>query len=184
MEKQLTATAKFTDLFKGTDLRRTFLCCAATTLHAATGINFLVGYATVFFQAAGESNAFLDSIILNSCGLAGALSAPFFARFLPRKWILIVGFTLTTLTMLIVGILYTTIPHNVTASKTLIAMVCIYEFAYSFSAGPLAWSIAAEMPAARLRSMTFGFAMTVGFVFAWLTTFTSKSPRQNSFELS
>jgi len=174
IEKELESSANFLDIFKGTDLRRTMLCCAATTLHAASGINFLVGYGTVFFQVAGETNAFVDTVILQLCGLIGALMAPFVARMLGRKTILIFGFSVTTTTMFIVAILSTLSIHtNPDAGKSLVAMVCIYEWAYALTVGPLAWVVAGEIPSNRLRSMTFGFGMAIGFIFAWLTTFTT-----------
>ncbi|EJU01857.1 general substrate transporter [Dacryopinax primogenitus] len=174
IEKETETGASFFDIFRGTDLRRTILCCAATTLHASSGINFLVGYGTVFFQVAGQSNAFVDTIILQMCGLIGALMAPFVARVLGRKKILIFGFCVTTATMFIVAILSTlSIRTQPDAGKALVAMVCIYEWAYAISVGPLAWVVAGEIPSNRLRSMTFGFGMAIGFVFAWLTTFTT-----------
>jgi hypothetical protein len=45
--------------------------------------------------------------------------------------------------------------------------VCLYQCAYNFSVGPTAWVVAAEFPSNRLRSITFGFAMSFGFIFAW-----------------
>ncbi|KZO98335.1 MFS general substrate transporter [Calocera viscosa TUFC12733] len=124
IEKEIESTANFFDIFKGTDLRRTILCCAATTLHAASGINFLVGYGTVFFQVAGETNAFVDTIILQTCGLVGALMGPFVARMFGRKTILIFGFSFTSATMFIVALLSTLSIHtNPAAGKSLVAMV-------------------------------------------------------------
>jgi len=51
-------------------------------------------------------------------------------------------------------------------------MVNIYLGAYSYSIGPIAWVAAGEIPSNRLRSMTLGLAMSITFLFAWLTTFT------------
>lgn len=151
-----------------------------------------MGYATVFFQAAVPgSNAFTNTIILQCCGLAGALSAPFMARYMGRKTILLLGFATTTITMFgesetpvpdlgadrfhlsVVALVYTLSPASPTSGKVLVAMVCIYQAAYNYSVGPLAWVVAAEFPSNRLRSITFGFSMAVGFVFAWLTVFTT-----------
>ncbi|ORY88813.1 general substrate transporter [Leucosporidium creatinivorum] len=174
LERELQKDVKILDIFRGTDLRRTLLACGATTLHASSGINFLVGYATVFFQVASPgSNAFTNTIILQCCGLAGALTAPFLARYFGRKTILLFGFGTTTIAMFTVAIVYTIAPKSSAGGKALIAMVCCYQAAYNFSVGPLAWVVAAEFPSNRLRSVTFGFSMAVGFVFAWLTVFTT-----------
>ncbi|BGO95227.1 hypothetical protein NBRC10512_002983 [Rhodotorula toruloides] len=178
VEREVQAGATFLDIFRGTDLRRTLLACGAATLHAASGINFLVGYGTVFFQiAAPGSDAFRNTIILQVCGFIGALSAPVLARYFGRKTILIAGFSLMCMCFTIVGatnegkLIHS--PKDAPAGAALVAFVCLYQFAYNMSCGPLAWAVGAEIPSQRLRSLTFGFAMGVGFVFAWLTTFTT-----------
>jgi len=173
LEQELTSDADWKDIFRRTDLRRTLLTIACTTLHAASGINFLVGYGTVFFQAAGSKNAFVNTIILQGCGTAGAFLALPLARYFGRRQILTAGFSMTTATMLITALLYTTKPHSTQANKALVGMVCIYEFSYSYSVGPLAWVTAGEMSSNKLRSWTFGVGMAIGFFFAWVTTFTT-----------
>ncbi|GAA5827743.1 hypothetical protein JCM11251_007651 [Rhodosporidiobolus azoricus] len=179
-EKEAQLGASFFDIFKGTDLRRTLLCCGAVTLHASSGINFLVGYGTVFFQiAAPASDAFRNTIIFQCCGFAGAVAAPILAAYVGRKTLLAWSFGVATICFLIVGTLNEIFPtkgsgaSNQSSGKTLVSMVCIYIAAYNVSIGPIAWSVAAEMPSNRLRSLTFGFSMTVGFVAAWLTVFTT-----------
>ncbi|GAA6056376.1 hypothetical protein JCM3770_005978 [Rhodotorula araucariae] len=182
-EKEIQAGATILDIFKGTDLRRTLLACGAATLHAASGINYLVDkarYGTVFFQiAAPGSDAFRNTIILQSCGFVGALCSPVVARYFGRTRILAVGFAVICLAFTITGSLNEVYPTSGTGSKNqasgsaLVAFVCIYQFTYNCSVGPLAWAVAAELPSNRLRSLTMGFAMGVGFVAAWLTVFTT-----------
>ncbi|GAA6036180.1 hypothetical protein JCM8097_006819 [Rhodosporidiobolus ruineniae] len=179
-EQEARKGAAFTDIFKGTDLRRTLLCCGAVTLHAASGINFLVGYGTVFFQIAQPgSDAFRNSIILSVCGFVGACMAPFLARYIGRKALLIFSFATSTICFTIVGALNEVYPTkgagsaNQASGGTLVGMVCLFMAAYNISIGPIAWSVAAEFPSNRLRSYTFAFSMAVGFVFAWMTVFTT-----------
>jgi len=87
-------------------------------------------FASVFFQVASPgSNAFTDAIILKCCGLLGALSAPFLARYFGRKTLLLFGFATTTITMFTVAIVYTIAPKSTSGGKALIAMVCCYEAA-------------------------------------------------------
>ncbi|GAA6015523.1 hypothetical protein JCM10207_008623 [Rhodosporidiobolus poonsookiae] len=179
-EKKASEGAKFLDIFKGTDLRRTILATCTVTMHASSGINFLVGYGTVFFQiAAPGSDAFRNTIILQVCGFAGAVAAPFLARYVGRKTLLATSFGISTVCFLIVGTLNEVYPtsgggtKNMASGQTLVAMVCIFQAAYNISIGPLAWAAGAEIPSNRLRSLTFSFSMSVGFVAAWLTVFTT-----------
>ncbi len=64
-------------------------------------------------------------------------------------------------------------PRGAASGKALVAFLCIYFGAYSSTIGPLSWVATGEMASNHLRSYTFGVAMTVGFFFAWLTTFTT-----------
>ena len=72
-----------------------------------------------------------------------------------------------------VAILYTAAPHSKGAGVALVALLAIYFGAYGGTIGPLSWVTAGEMSSNRLRSLTFGAGMAVGFIFAWLTTFTT-----------
>ncbi|GAA5978610.1 hypothetical protein JCM11641_002787 [Rhodosporidiobolus odoratus] len=163
-EKEAQAGATLMDIFRGTDLRRTLLACGTVTLHAASGINFLVGYGTVFFQIASPgSDAFRNTIILSVCGFIGACMAPFLARYVGRKTLLATAFGISAGCFLIVGALNEVYPTKGTGSKNeasgqaLVAMVCIFQVCYGFAVGPLAWAAGAEIPSNRLRSLTFGF---------------------------
>ncbi|GJN93847.1 hypothetical protein Rhopal_006906-T1 [Rhodotorula paludigena] len=123
-------------------------------------------------KAAQEGASVLDifrgtdlRLILKVCGFAGALVSPFLARRFGRKHILIAGFAIITTCFLIIGAVNEKYPTNGTsgasqsAGAAMLAFVSIYEFA--------------EIPSNRLRSLTMGFAMGVGFVAAWLTVFTT-----------
>jgi len=174
VENELKTGSTFMDMFRGTDLRRTGLCIGCAILHAASGLNVLVGYATVFFQVVGTTgDAFTNTTILKAVGVIGALISPFVARYFGRKTILVGGFAVTTVTILLVAIMATFVPKGDAAGRALMALICIYDAAYCIGCGPLAWVVAGEMPSNRLRSITFGFSMAIGFVFAWLTVFTT-----------
>jgi len=173
IEKHLSKTVAWTEIWRGTDLRRTFLTMACTTFHAASGINFLVGYGTFFFQQAGVGNPFLSTVITQAVGVAAALLSLHLAGKYGRRTILLTGFIFTTITMFGVAILYTAAPHSKGAGVALVTLLAIYFGAYGGTIGPLSWVTAGEMSSNRLRSLTFGAGMAVGFIFAWLTTFTT-----------
>ncbi|KAF8578472.1 general substrate transporter [Ramaria rubella] len=172
LERELSQGADWREIFQRTNLRRTVLCTACATFHAATGINF-VRHLYYFFQIAGTTKPFINTIIYQSCGVATSLAAVPLTRIFERRHILLTGFSLTTLTMFLIAILYTVDPHSTNAGKAMVAMVCLFGGAYGGTIGPLSWAVAGELPTNRLRSYTFGFAMAIGFVFAWLTTFTT-----------
>ncbi|KIJ32413.1 hypothetical protein M422DRAFT_184475 [Sphaerobolus stellatus SS14] len=167
IERENSEFTDWRDIFKGTNLRRTLLCMASSSFHPASGINF-VGHIHSFFQIAGQSKPFIDNMIVQACGFATAIASVPIIRTFGRRPILLTGFTLTTLSMFLVALLFTLAPHSSSAGKGMVAMVCLFNGAY----GHIAWVIAGEIPSNKLRSYTFGLAMTVNFFFAWLTVFT------------
>lgn len=174
IEKELAASSSFRDLFRGSDLRRTLLAIGASLCHSASGINFLVGYATYFLQISGVSQPFKYTVVLQCVSVIMAGAGLFLNRIFGRRTLFISGGTLTTITMFLVAIIWTAGGSNHTPiqGRALVAMVNIYLGAYSYSIGPIAWVAAGEIPCNRLRSLTLGLAMSITFVFAWLTTFT------------
>ncbi|KAH8928222.1 general substrate transporter, partial [Atractiella rhizophila] len=163
VEKELAEGTDWRDMFRGTDRRRTLLTIACGLFHAASGLNFLVGYACLYFI---ETTPTLNSV--------GALISVFLARWLGRRLLLSTGFGVGVFTMYTVAILYTVAPDtNQAVGRAMVACLCIEGFTYSCTIGPLAWVAAGEMSSNRLRSWTFGVGMSVGFVGAWLTTFTT-----------
>jgi sugar porter (SP) family MFS transporter len=174
IEKELAAHSSFIDLFRGSDLRRTLLAIGASLCHSASGINFLVGYATYFLQISGISQPFKYSIVLQVVAVVMASAGLFLNKLFGRRTLFISGASITCATLFIVAIIWTAggSNHTQVQGRAIVAMVNIYLGAYSYSIGPIAWVAAGEIPSNRLRSLTLGLAMSITFLFAWLTTFT------------
>jgi sugar porter (SP) family MFS transporter len=174
IEKELAAHSSFRDLFRGSDLRRTLLSIGASLCHSASGINFLVGYATYFLQISGVTQPFKYSIVLQCVAVITSAIGMVLNKFLGRRTLFISGATLTTIFMFLVAIIWTAggSNHTPVQGRAIVAMVNLYLGAYSYSIGPVAWLSAGEIPSNRLRSMTLGLSLSITFLFAWLTTFT------------
>ena len=176
LEKELAESGEWMDMFRGSDLRRTLTAMGATLCHSASGINFLVGYATYFFQISGipTSDAFKYSIILQVVATVSAFIGTFLNRYFGRRSLLISGAAICAFCMFVIAITYTANGGSGTGApgKAMVAFVNIYLASYSYSIGPIAWVVAGEVPSGRLRSQTLGLAMAVQFLFAWLCTFT------------
>ena len=130
---------------------------------------------TFFFQMAGTSDPFVDTVIVQSVNLFTALCSLYLARVFGRRPLLMTGFGMCGVSMFIIAVTYTVTsePRNDSIGRLLVAMLCIFNGTYGATIGPLSWVAAGEMTANRLRSHAFGVGMAIGFFFAWLTTFTT-----------
>src|SRR5579871_4109381 len=134
IEKELAAHARWLDLFRGSDLRRTLLSIGASLTHSASGINFIVGYATYFLQVSGISQPFLFTIVLQVVAIVAASLGLILNKLYGRRTIFLSGVSLTTVTMFIVAIIWTAAgsKHTGPQGKAMFSMVCLYLTGYSF----------------------------------------------------
>ena len=164
---------RFTEIFKGTDLRRTAISCCVGAIHVGGGTQFLVNYSTYFFAAAKVSNPFLYTILVDFMGIIGSLVSLFIVRLVGRRQILIIGTSACGIAHLITASVWTAHPATVTTGKVLVAMSAIYNFWYCGTISAYAWALAAEVTSQRLRSYTIGLATAVWFLLGYLVTFSA-----------
>lgn len=160
-------------MFSPAELRRTLLTVASGCMNAASGFPFISGYKTYFFQVARSQNPFIDSIIVTTVSLLGAVIGLFLHRFVGRRPVLMFGFGVQSLLMLGIAAAWTAAPGTVTTGKVIVAMVVMFQCLYSAIVGPGSWIVSSEIPNNRLRATTFGFGNGVGFIAYFLISFTT-----------
>jgi hypothetical protein len=175
LEKELTSGVTIRDLLRGSDLRRTLLTIACAMAHQASGIYFFVAYGTYFLQISGIPNPFLFTIVSQVLSIVGAVLGIIALKYLGRRTIFISGNAVVTTGLFLVAIIWTAAgsTHTSAQGRGIVALTNIITCAYSYSIGPVGWLVAGELPSDRLRSLTFGIGMALGFFFGWLTSFTT-----------
>ncbi|KAK3937362.1 general substrate transporter [Diplogelasinospora grovesii] len=181
MERQLQSGVGVVDLFKNAiDRRRTLLSIGAVLCQAASGSMFMLAFGTYFFAIAGLSGSnfttspFEDSVILIAVGvLAILVNSAVVTRFGYRRVMLIAGMLLCGVCQLIIASVWQSAPFTTSSGNTVVALSVIYMFFYNGCISTYAWVAGGEIPSQRLRSYTFGLATAVGFLGAWVTTFTA-----------
>jgi len=174
-ERQLQAKVGYSELFRNPiDRRRTTVAVLTLTTQAASGAMFVIAYGTYFFEMANVGNAFENACILTGVGVAALLANSFIiTRYGRRRRLMITGLLLCGLMQLIMAIVYTMEPGTQRSGKILVGLSVIYIVAFNGLIAPYAWVSGGELPSQRLRSHTFGLAAAIGFVGAWLATFTA-----------
>ncbi|KAF7555987.1 hypothetical protein G7Z17_g1715 [Cylindrodendrum hubeiense] len=142
------------------DRRRTMLSVGAVVLQAASGSMFIIAYKAYFFAMAEVEDPFAMSSVLSTAGLVAIMvNALIVVRYGRRRVLLTSGLLISGCFQLIIAVIYDKNPGTAVTGKGMIA---------SYS-----WLVGGEIPSQRLRSHTFGLAAAVGFLGAWLITFTA-----------
>ncbi|KAF2641480.1 high affinity glucose transporter RGT2 [Massarina eburnea CBS 473.64] len=143
--------------------RRTTLGIVMQMMQQLTGINFIFYFGTVFFQQLGTiSNPFMISLVTT---LVNVLSTPisfFLVEKLGRRTLLIYGAGFMITFQFIVGIIGATAGQpgkgNDSATKAMIAFICLNISSFAITWGPCAWIVIGEIFPLTIRSRGVGLA--------------------------
>lgn len=158
IEKELTAGTSYWDCFKGTDLRRTEICCMTWMIQTLCGSG-LMGYSSYFYEQAGLSPTYSFDLTMGqyAIGAVGVFTAwalmPWFGRRSLYLWGLVALFVL----LLIIGFI-SLAPASPGRSWGIGSMLLVYTFVYDTTVGPVCYSLVAELSSTRLRQKTIVLA--------------------------
>lgn len=171
-EQELHASARVTDMFRGSDLRRTLITFGASVGQTATGVLFLAGYSVYFYVQARIGTPFVWVMVGLAIALTGNMGAFPAMRFFGRRPLLIVASLLSAIMMFGMAIVYTKSANGSPgAGKALVGLSIVFTWVYGVGQGPVLWAITSEVPSQRLRSQTVGIAGGLNFIFGWFVAF-------------
>jgi MFS transporter, SP family, general alpha glucoside:H+ symporter len=157
IEKELSAGTSYWDCFRGINLRRTEITCAAWVIQAASGAS-LMGYSAYFFEQAGlpTTIAFDFSMGLYSIAIIGVFISWWVMTYLGRRTIYLGGLSMLLLVLLGVG--FSSLAHSTSANYATGSLLLVFTFFYDITIGSVGYSVVAEMPSSRLRTKTIVLA--------------------------
>jgi SP family general alpha glucoside:H+ symporter-like MFS transporter len=172
-EEQKASKTSYLDCFKGSDLRRTEIAMGIFSVAQLSGVVFVVGYSSYFFELAGlsASSAFSMSVGVSVLGLVGVVCSWFLINRTGRRSTTLVGMSVLTLLLFMIGILDvipTTKASNTALVYGQVACIIIFAFVYLMTIGPIGYALFAEISSARLRSRTVGLGIVVQSLFGVL----------------
>jgi MFS transporter, SP family, general alpha glucoside:H+ symporter len=157
MEKLLRAGTKFSDCFKGTDLRRTEVVVAIWLIQSLGGQN-IMGYFAYFLTQAGmdASNSFSLSLGQYALGMIGTAGSWFLMAHVGRRTIHFSGLCAQFVLLIVVGSLAFA---GTNASVWAIgALLIVFTFVYDFTIGPVTYALVSELSSTRLKTKTIVLA--------------------------
>ncbi|GIJ90443.1 hypothetical protein Asppvi_009397 [Aspergillus pseudoviridinutans] len=159
LEKALSSGTKYTDCFKGTNLRRTEVVCVVWLVQTLCGQN-LMGYFAYFCVQAGlpTVHSFDLSLAQYALGFIGTAGSWFLMTYTGRRTLHIGGLA-SLFTLLVITGSLSFAPGDDSAAKWAIgAMLIIFTFCYDFTIGPVTYSLVSELSSTRLKAKTIVLA--------------------------
>lgn len=138
-----------------------------------SGVVFVIGYSSYFFEQAGlsASTSFSMSVGVSVLGLVGVICSWFLINKTGRRSTSLVGMSILTLLLFLIGIL--DILPATRAGKTApvygqVTCIIIFAFIYLSTIGPIGFALFAEISSPRLRSRTVALGIVVQNLFGVL----------------
>ncbi|KAF2274245.1 putative MFS alpha-glucoside transporter [Westerdykella ornata] len=157
LEEKITAGASYLDCFRGTDLRRTEIVCAAWAIQNLSG-NAFSGYSTYFLQQAGLDPSRSYDFALGQYGInmGGVIGAWFLMSLgLGRRTLYVGGLCGLCVMLLIMGFLGLVPSEN--RDKAALAtgsIMMVWALIYQLTVGTVCYSLVAELSTRRLQIKT------------------------------
>ncbi|KAM0258478.1 hypothetical protein ACHAQJ_003817 [Trichoderma viride] len=162
----------FVQCFKGTNLIRTLISMGVFVCQHFTGIIFVLGFSTYFFQLAGlpDEKSFDLGIAVTACGLGGNILSWIIMNSYGRRKIFITCMCILTGILFLIGIM-DVVPTGA-AKWVQASLTVVYAFFYYIGLGAMAFAILGETSNTSLRAPTIALAtatqavMGIAFNFA------------------
>ena len=162
-EQRENELEKYSQLFNKRFRRRIVLAIFIQIFDQLTGINSIIYYSPIIFQQAKLINKdhqeLLITALIGSVNFLSTIPSVIFIDRFGRRFILILGSILMTISMILIGILMASCGDmdksfvvHVGASYGIIVFVFIFIIGFASSWGPIAWIYCAEIFPISMRS--------------------------------
>lgn len=158
-EKAVSEGTSYLDCFKGSNLRRTEICCMVWCIQNLSG-STIMSYATYFFLQAGlaSSSAFALNVSQYAFGFVGTVLSWFLITRFGRRTIYFAGLSLCCTLMFLIGFLGLAPAGNTAIPWATAALLLSFVFVYDLTIGPVCYALVSEISSTRLRGKSIGLA--------------------------
>ncbi|KIV92368.1 hypothetical protein PV10_03676 [Exophiala mesophila] len=167
-----TDSARFWDILRGVNARRTLASAIIALGIAASGSRFITTYAVIFFAGIGLGNPYLINVLLAASASGGVILVPWLVEYKGRCFVLLFGYGLLGTYMLIIGAVGSGFGQsNNTAQLILIVFPCLWNFTYGLILRTRLSTGSAEQHSLRLRTYGQAFVIALYEVVAFVVSF-------------
>ncbi|KAH7035807.1 general substrate transporter [Microdochium trichocladiopsis] len=155
------AQGSFMDIWRGSNLRRTWIVIGANVFLQATGQLFISLYGALFVKSLGTVNPFTITCVIAATNVSTAGLSMLLTDRLGRRTMIHIGATIQVIAVMTMGALGTVTPSTFAIKTGIITTMVIFSFGYSFGWAPTSHTLSAEVPSTRARDMTYRTASVI-----------------------
>ncbi|KAM5375789.1 hypothetical protein ACJZ2D_005845 [Fusarium nematophilum] len=167
-----TTQGRWSELFKGTNARRTWVGILAAASTQITGQTFASNYGTIFLKSLNVMDPFTATMIKRAVILAACIFVISFVERIGRRRLCLVVGSMCAACLLIMGGLGTVTPRQTGVSNGILALTIIFPVLYMAGFGSTMQIVKSELPHTSLRDKSIMIHWSVANVCNFLTTFT------------
>ncbi|KAH7142792.1 hypothetical protein B0J13DRAFT_503131 [Dactylonectria estremocensis] len=158
--------ASFSDLFKGSNRRRTEISCMVWSCQALCGAT-LTGYAPYFLEQAGFESykSFSLATGMYGLGIFGGMISWLLLSVVGRRKLYLAGLAAAVVILTAGGLIAILLEGHPAMNWALGSLIILMTFTYNMTIGPTCYVIVAEIPSTRLRVKTVALARVVYNIF-------------------
>lgn len=154
----------YTDLFRGSNRKRTLIAIGMNFFIQATGSPFTAAYGTLFVQSLHSLNPFQYSLMSSCINTFACFTAIYVTDKVGRKPLLMTGSILQVVWLFTMGGIGTAASPTAAQTQVIVAATALSSASLCFSWDPLNYIVTTELPASRLRDKTQRVASMVNVV--------------------
>ena len=164
-DAELSGKARWIHCFQGTNLIRTVISVGVFACQHLSGIVFVLGFSTYFFQLAGipTEKSFDLGVGVTACGVVGVIISWSTINTFGRRRLFFWGMVGMTIVLLLMGIL--DVVHTDAARWVQASCTVVYALIYQITIGVIAFALLGEVSSPALRAKTVGLATACQAVF-------------------
>ncbi|PCG91079.1 Major facilitator superfamily domain, general substrate transporter [Penicillium occitanis (nom. inval.)] len=164
--------APWTDMFRGTNVRRTILVIVYYFFQQTTGQAFVSTYQTTFYKTNGYAAEAFTYPVINSClGFLSVLPGMYFVDKFGRRPSLMTSYFFQAFWMFLLAGLGERTGNTSTTKNMIVASFMLYSFFYNMGGASIPYLLGAEIPNSALREKTQSLGASWNVIWAFVTNF-------------